>query len=160
MEPVTATVFIARPREEIVAYLSDVANHPEFKDHFLVDWHLTREDSEGRGAGVRFRIKMPFNRFGWGDYTLVEVTPHRVVERGRTGKFNRNRTMGTWTLADAPGDTTRVEYAYEAESNMPSDRLRESRGWWKRRTAKSVRRLASILEENRDRGGRVTVAGR
>jgi hypothetical protein len=160
MEPVTATVFIARPREEIIAYLSDVANHPEFKDHYLVDWHLTREDSEGVGAGVRFRVKMPFNRFGWGDYTLVEVSEHRVVERGRSGKFNRNRTMGTWTLADAPGGTTRVEYAFEAESNMPSDRLRESRGWWKRKAGKAVRRLASILEENRDRGGRVTVAGR
>lgn len=160
MEPVTATVFIARPREEIIAYLSDVANHPEFKDHFLVDWHLTREDSEGVGAGARYRVKMPFNRFGWGDYTLVEISEFRVVERGRTGKFNRNRTMGTWVLADAPGHTTRVEYSYEAESNMPSDRLRESRGWWKRKSAKSLRRLASILEENRDRGGRVTVAGR
>ncbi len=102
MEPVTVTAFIARPREEIVAYLSDVANHPEFKDHFLEDWHLLREDSEGQGAGARFRVKLPFNRFSWADYTLVEVTPNRVVERGRSGKFNRNRTMGTWTLTDSP----------------------------------------------------------
>lgn len=159
MEPVTATVFISRPREEIIAYLSDVANHPEFKDHFLTDWHLTREDSEGRGAGVRFRVKMPFNRFGWGDYTLVEVSESRIVERGRTGKFNRNRTLGVWKLTEAHGET-RVDYTYEAESNMPSDRLRESRGWWKRKNAKAVRRLATILEENRDRGRRVTVAGR
>lgn len=160
MEPVIATTFIARPREEIVEYLSDVANHPEFKDHYLTDWHLTREDSLGKGAGVRFRETLPFNRFGWGDYTLVEVSPYRVVERGRSGKFNRNRTMGTWILSDAPGDMTKVEYRYEAERNMPSDRLRESRGWWKRKTNKAVRRLQSILEENRDRGGRVTVAGR
>lgn len=160
MEPVTATVFIARPREEIAEYLSDVANHPEFKDHFLVQWHLTREDSVGRGAGARFREKLPFNRFGWADYTIVETTPFRVVERGRRGKFNRNRTMGTWVLADAPGGLTRVDYSFESEGNMLSDRMREGRGWWKRKTAKSLRRLQSILEENRDRGGRVTVAGR
>lgn len=160
MEPVTATILIGRPREQIVEYLSDVANHPEFKDHYLSDWHLTRVDSLGSGAGVRFREKLPFNRFGWGDYTLVEVTPYRVVERGRAGKFNRNRTMGTWLLADAPGGMTRVQYTYESERNMLSDRLRESRGWWKRKTGKSLRRLQSILEENRDRGGRVTVAGR
>lgn len=160
MEPVIATAFIARPREQIIEYLSDVANHPEFKDHYLDDWHLTREDSVGRGAGVRFREKLPLNRFGWGDYTIVEISPYRVVERGRSGKFNRNRTMGTWILSDAPGDMTKVEYHYEAERNMPSDRLREGRGWWKRKTNKAVRRLQSILEENRDRGGRVTVAGR
>ncbi len=160
MEPVTVTAFIARPREEIVAYLSDVANHPEFKDHFLEDWHLLREDSEGQGAGARFRVKLPFNRFSWADYTLVEIAPGRIVERGRSGKFNRNRTMGIWTLTEQPGGQTRVEYRFEAESTMPSDRLRESRGWWKRKTAKSLRRLQSILEENRDRGRRVTVAGR
>jgi len=160
MEPVTATVFIARPREEIIDYLSDVANHPEFKDHYLSDWHLTREETVGTGAGVRFREKLPLNRFSWADYTIVEVTPFRVVERGRSGKFNRNRTMGTWQLSDATGGMTKVEYTYEAESNMPSDRLRESRGWWKRKTAKAARRLQAILEENKDRGRRVTVAGR
>ncbi|HEY4279848.1 MAG TPA: SRPBCC family protein [Conexibacter sp.] len=160
MEPVIATVFIARPREEIIEYLSDVANHPEFKDHYLSDWHLTREDTVGKGAGVRFREKLPFNRFGWGDYTIVEVTPHRVVERGRSGKFNRNRTLGTWTVSDATGEMSKVEYRYEAERNMPSDRLREGRGWWKRKTAKAAQRLQTILEENRDRGSRVTVASR
>lgn len=160
MEPVTATVLIARPREEIADYLSDVANHPEFKDHYLGDWHLLREDSVGPGAGVRFRELLPFNRFGWADYTLVETGPFRVIERGRRGKFNRNRTMGTWALSDAPGGLTRVEYRFESEGNMLSDRMRESRGWWKRKTAKSLRRLQSILEENKDRGGRVTVAGR
>ena len=160
MEPVTATVFIARPREEVAAYLADVANHAEFKDHYLVDWHLTREDSVGRGAGARFREALPFHRFGWADFTLVEATPYRIVERGRRGKYNRNRWMGTWTLSDAPGGMTRVQYRFESESKLLSDRLRESRGWWKRRTTKALRRLRAILEENRDRGRRVTVAGR
>lgn len=160
MEPVTATVFIAKPREEIAAYLADVANHPEFKDHYLVDWRLTREDSVGRGAGARCREAQRFNRFSWTDFTLVEVTPYRIVERGRRGKYNRNRWVGTWTLADAPGGMTRVQYRFETETKMLSDRLRESRGWWKRKTAKALRRLQSILEEGRDRGRRVTVAGR
>ena len=55
-----------RPREEVFAYLADVANHPEFTDHFLKDWRLTREDSEGRGAGAR-----PEDRRG------VEAKRHR-----------------------------------------------------------------------------------
>ena len=75
MDPVTVSVMIARPRAEVFDYLADVANHPEFKDHFLGDWHLTREDTVGRGAGARFREQLPLNRFSWGDITLAEVEP-------------------------------------------------------------------------------------
>ena len=73
MDPTTISVTVARPREEVFEYLADVANHAEFTDHFLVDWHLLREDSYGLGAGARYRIKMPLNRFDWGDVSFVEV---------------------------------------------------------------------------------------
>jgi len=63
MEPITLSTTIARPREEVFEYLADVANHPEFTDHFLIDWHLTREDSYGHGAGARFRVKTRVDRF-------------------------------------------------------------------------------------------------
>ena len=66
MDPVSVEITIARPREEVFEYLADVANHAEFNDHFMVDWHLTREDTYGYGAGARFRLKMPFNRFAVG----------------------------------------------------------------------------------------------
>lgn len=164
MDPVSVSVTVARPREEVFDYLADVANHPEFKDHFLTDWHLTREDSVGRGSGARFHEKLPLNRFGWGDYTLAEVErPYRIRERGRSGKFNRIRAMGTWTLQDAPGGMTRVQYDYETMPALPSDRLMElvgGRGWWRRKLSRSLRRLQAILEEDRDRGRRATIAAR
>lgn len=162
MDPVTVSVAIARPREEVFEYLADVANHAEFKDHYLVDWHLTREDSTGRGAGARFRERLPFNRFGWGDVTLAEVEPpYRILERGRGGKFNRIRALGTWTLHDAPGGMTRVDYSYETAPATVSDRGMElvaGRRWWRRKLGRAVRRLQAILEEDRDRGRRVTLA--
>jgi uncharacterized protein YndB with AHSA1/START domain len=164
MDPVTTSVTIARPRELVFDYLADVANHPEFKDHFLVDWHLTREDSRGAGAGARFRERMPLQRFAWADVTLAEVQPpYRILERGRGGKFNRVRSLGLWTLQDAPGGMTRVEYRYETEPKTLSDRLMETfgaRGWWRRKTARALRRLQAILEEDRDRGRRATIAAR
>jgi len=164
VDPVCVSVTIARPRAEVFAYLSDVARHPEFKDHYLVEWRLTREDSAGAGAGARFREKLPLNRFGWGDFTLVDVEPpFRIRERGRSGKFNRVRAMGEWTLQDAPGGTTRVEYRYETQPATPSDRLMElvaGRGWWRRKLTRAVRRLQEILEEDRSRGRRATVAAR
>ena len=51
MDPVTAHVLIDRPREEVFDYLADIANHPEFSDHYLKEWRLTRVESFGRGPG-------------------------------------------------------------------------------------------------------------
>ena len=110
-------------------YLADIANHAEFTDHYLVDWRLTREDSYGAGAGARFRIKAPLSRFSWADMTFAEVQPpFRIVERGRGGKFNRIRMLGTYTLSPGPAGSTRVEYTLETVPVMPSDRLMEALG--------------------------------
>lgn len=161
MDPVSVSVNIARSRDELFEYLSDVANHAEFKDHFLADWHMTREDTVGAGAGARFRERLPLHRFAWGDYTLVVEPPYRIVERGRRGKFNRIRAIGEWTLHEAPGGMTRVEYRYETEPATLSDRLMEAivgRGWWKRKLGRALRRLQAIHEEDRQRGRRVTIA--
>jgi len=163
VDPVTVNVTIARPREDVFAYLADVANHPEFTDHFLREWRLTREDSSGRGAGGRFRMRRRLDRFGWGDFTLAEVeAPYRIVARGRAGKMNRIRTLQTFTLTPGSGATTRVEWTYETDPPLPSDRLLEAlggRGWIRRNHGRALRRLRSILEEDRDRGRRATLAG-
>ena len=129
MEPFTVSSTISKPREEVFEYLADIANHPEFTDHYLVDWRLTREDSFGAGAGARFRMKSPFNRFAWGDMTFAEVeAPYRIVERGRGGKYNRIRMVGTYTLSPGPADSTRLEYTLETVPVMLSDRLMETFG--------------------------------
>jgi uncharacterized protein YndB with AHSA1/START domain len=160
---VTVSTVISAPREQVFDYLADIANHSEFTDHYLVDWHLTRIDSVGRGAGARFRVKAPANRFSWADVSFVEVErPHRIVEVGRTGKNNRIRTLGSWELAQAASGTTRVRFTLQTIPATLSDRLLESlgaRGWMRRKTERAMRRLRSIIERNEDRGGRVTVSG-
>jgi uncharacterized protein YndB with AHSA1/START domain len=162
VDPVTVSILVSAPRELVFDYLQDIANHPEFTDHFLVDWHLTRIDSVGRGAGARFRVKAPGNRFSWADVTFAEVDrPHRIVEVGRTGKNNRVRTLGTYDLAPGPGGTTRVRFTVETVPATLSDRLQEAlggRAWIKRKNASALRRLRSILERGEGRGQRVTVA--
>ena len=164
MDPFTVSTTIDKPREQVFEYLADIANHPEFTDHYLVDWRLLRENSYGTGAGARFRIKAPLSRFSWADMTLAELQPpFRIVERGRGGKFNRVRMLGTYTLSPGPGGTTKVEYSLETVPALLSDRLMEAfggRSWTRRRAAKAMRRLRAILEEGRDRGRRATLAGR
>lgn len=163
MDPVTVSIVVSTPRERVFDYLQDIANHAEFTDHYLVDWHLTRIDSVGRGAGARFRVRAPRNRYSWGDVTFAEVdAPHRIVEVGRTGKNNRIRTLGVYELAHAASGTTRVRFTLTTEPATLSDRLMEglgARGWLKRKNAHALRRLRTILESDEGRGQRVTVAG-
>jgi uncharacterized protein YndB with AHSA1/START domain len=163
VHPITVTVTIAKPREEVFAYLQDIANHAEFTDHFLVDWHLTREDSVGVGAGARYKVTAPLTRFPWGDSTITEVdAPRRLVEQGRSGKFNRIRTLGVYELETATRDSTRLTFTFQSQPKTPSDRFLESlggSGWLKRKNAKAMRRLKAILEEGLDRGTRPTIAG-
>ena len=160
------SIVVSAPREQVFDYLQDIANHPEFTDHYLVDWHLTRIDSVGRGAGARFRVKAPGNRFSWADVTFAEVDrPHRIVEVGRTGKNNRIRTLGVYELSPAAAGTTRVRFTLETVPATLSDRLIEglgARSWMRRKNARAMRRLRTILERGtRGRGAaRSTVAGR
>jgi uncharacterized protein YndB with AHSA1/START domain len=163
VDPVTVSTTIGRPREEVFAYLVDVANHLEFSDHYMKDFRLLRIDSSGRGAGARFRRTRPLRDI-WEDMTFVEVEPpHRIVAFGRGGKFNRIKTTRIFTLDEAGADATRVELMTESEPPLLTDKLMETitgyRGWTRRKTGKALRRLQSILEENEDRGARPTVAG-
>jgi uncharacterized protein YndB with AHSA1/START domain len=164
VDPVTLHVNIDRPREEVFAYLADVANHPEFTDHFLKSWRLTREESEGRGAGARYKQDGRFDRFGYYDLSIAELDPpYRIIAVGRGGKYNRIKTFHQWTLDPNSGGGTRLEYVYETEPPLPTDRIVETlsgrRGWFRRNAGRALRRLRSILEENRDRGARATIAG-
>jgi uncharacterized protein YndB with AHSA1/START domain len=164
LDPVTLHITIDRPREVVFAYLADIANHPEFCDHYLKEWRLTRVESTGRGAGARFRADAPLNRFSWGDLNFSEVDPpYRLVAVGSGGKFNRIKLFVSWTLTPAAGGGTRVEFVAETEPALPTDRFVEAvtgfRRWFRRGSNKALRRLRGILEENRDRGARATVAG-
>jgi uncharacterized protein YndB with AHSA1/START domain len=162
VDPVTVSIVVSAPREAVFDYLQDIANHAEFTDHYLVDWHLTRVDSVGLGAGARFRTKAPGVRFSWGDVTFVEVErPQRIVEAGRTGKYNRIRTLGIYDLQPAPLGATRVSFTLQTVPATLSDRLMESfgaRSWTRRKNGRAMRRLRAILEQGEGRGRRVTVA--
>ncbi len=169
MDPVAVSIVISAPSEAVFDYLQDIANHPSFTDHYLRDWHLTRIDSVGRGAGARFRVKVRGNRYSWADVTFTEVQrPHRIVETGRTGKSNRIRTLGVYELTPAPGGATRVSFTLQTAPETLPDRLLDalgSRRFMRRNGQRAMHRLREILEQASetgaapDRGRRVTVAG-
>lgn len=163
MNPVRHEVLIDRPPAEVLAYLGDIARWPEFTDHFLQDWRLTREDSYGRGAGARFRVRRRLDRFGFADLTFAEFEPRgRILARGRMGKFNRTRWLVRVELDEESGGTS-VRLSVETAPTLPTDKLVEAltltRGFHRRRWGKAMRRLRSILEDGEERGTAATIAG-
>jgi len=163
VDPISTDVLINRPREELFEYLLDISNLWEFTDHYLQEFHLTREDTYGVGAGARFRVDAPFQRFDWADATITDVEPpRRIVLKGRGGKYNRIRSVWIFTLEEAAGGSTEVTWVTETEPKFPSDKFLEALAgarWYRRRQTRALKRLRSIFEEDRERGRRGTIAG-
>ncbi len=168
MDPVSASLVIQRPREEVFAYLADIANHPTFLDGRIVEWRLTREDSIGQGAGMRFRVRLRFNRFARYDVTFLEVeAPYRITLVGRGGKYDRTRIQGEITVTQTNDGGARVDWTVDTEPKLPSDRLMElvsgQRGVAQRTLNAGLRRLREILETEggvaRAAASRATIAG-
>ena len=125
MGPVSAEIEIDVPRAEAFEAIADLARRPSFTDHFLTDFHLTRIESTGVGAGARFRLGPP-RRSVWMDTTIVEVdAPHRIVEHGRGGRANRIPATTVWELTEGPGSLTKVRVSHWTEPSNPVDRVLE-----------------------------------
>src|SRR4051812_45287928 len=73
MSSLTVSTTIARSPAEVYELLDDLANHEQFTDHFLVDWHMTREDTRGVGAGVRLKATVGSHRDA--EITVIESSP-------------------------------------------------------------------------------------
>jgi uncharacterized protein YndB with AHSA1/START domain len=162
MGPISAEIEIDVPREEAFAKLADLAARPSFTDHFLTDFHLTRIDSEGVGAGARFRVKAPFRKV-WMDTTIVALEePFRIVEEGRGGRANRIPNHTVWELTEAAGGLTAVRVSHWTEPGhldrglelLSAGSVFQARGW-----REAMRRLRDGLETDEPASERIAVAG-
>ncbi len=162
MGPVSAEIEIDVPRRRVFEAIRDLALRPAFTDHFLADFHLTRIDSTGIGAGARFRFDVRPRRV-WMDTTIVELDePHRILEHGQGGRANRIPSRTLWELTEGPGALTRVRVSYWTEPG-PVDRglelLSAASVPYERRWREALRRLRDLLESERPDGHRLGVAG-
>jgi uncharacterized protein YndB with AHSA1/START domain len=163
MGPIRAETEIDLPRERVFAVLADLAARPSFADHLLTDFHLTRIESSGIGAGARFRVWVPLRSI-WADTTIVELEPpHRIVEHGRCGRGNRIPTRTAWELTEGPGSLTSVRLSHWTEPAKPIDRALEivtaASCWQRRGWQKALSRLRDELEADPPRVRRIAVAG-
>lgn len=162
MGPISTEIEIDAPREQVFATLVDLAARPSFTDHFLTDFHLTRIDSVGVGAGARFRVDAPLRKVWMDTAILVVEEPFRVVEEGRGGRANRIPNHTVWELTEASGGLTAVRVAHWTEPR-PVDRglelLSAGSRWQARGWRQALRRLRENLEADQPTSDRIAVAG-
>jgi uncharacterized protein YndB with AHSA1/START domain len=163
MGPIRAEVEIDAPRERIFELIDDLSLRPSFTDHFLSDFHLTRIDPRGVGAGARFRVDAPLRKI-WGDTTIVEQEEDaKIVEAGSGGRANRIRTHTVWELTGGTGRLTALTVVHWTEPTNPLDRALEvaSGGsfWQERAWREALCRLREMIESDRPVGERIAVAG-
>ncbi|HYG96595.1 MAG TPA: SRPBCC family protein [Solirubrobacterales bacterium] len=162
MGPISTEIEIDVPREQAFAAIADLAARPSFTDHFLTDFHLTRIDATGIGAGARFRADGPLRKV-WMDTTIVATEePFRIVEEGRGGRGNRIRNHTVWELREAAGGLTAVRVSHWTEPAavdralelLSAGSLAQARGW-----RQALRRLRDNLESDQPLAERIAVAG-
>lgn len=162
MGPVSAEIEIDVPRERVFAALADLAIRPSFTDHFLTDFHLTRIDATGVGAGARFRAQGPMRKV-WMDTCISSVEePFRIVEEGRGGRGNRIRNHTVWELTEAAGSLTAVRVSHWTEPGAVDralELLSAASIWQVRGWRQALRRLRDELESDQPAAERVAVAG-
>lgn len=158
MREVTVHTAISAPREEVFAFVSDLAARPAFTDHYLEDFRLARAMPVGEGAAARFKL-----RGQWAELWISEADrPRRIVEELRWGRRGRNRGLAVWDFLREAGGVTRVELTTFGEPATVVDRIIEigAAGWIKRNTRIALERLRLIFEETPDEPlERATIAG-
>ncbi len=161
MGPIRVQTEVDAPRERVFDYLSDLANRPAFTEPYLTSFRLERIESRGVGAAARFQAR-PGS--AWTSTQIEQLdSPHRIVERGRTGRVNRVPTTTVWELIETPGGVTRVTVTFFTQPNNPFDRAAElgrrasrghRRGW-----QHSLRNLREVFESDAAKAPRIRVAG-
>ncbi|HVC07856.1 MAG TPA: SRPBCC family protein [Solirubrobacterales bacterium] len=163
MGPVSSEIEIDAPREAAFELIGDLSRRPSFTNHFLSDFHLTRIESSGVGAGARFRLHLPLNS-AWMETTITELEePFRILEHGRGGRDNRIPAVTLWELTERGGSLTTVRVSHWTEPSQPLDKVRDALGassfWSERRWRQVLRRLRDLLEAEGVAEDRIAVAG-
>src|SRR3954454_15945042 len=138
MTPITVSVDVDRPREEVFAFLDVLANHEPFTNHMLVDWSYDGP-AKGVGAKARFRPNMPGPKL-WSDLEVTGAQGPETIIEATVSAGRKRRTRGTYTLQEKPGGGTHVQFELAFVETPLMDRLGAplTRGWLKKANAKAM----------------------
>jgi hypothetical protein len=160
MGPITLSTSVDAAREQVFDFIEDLSNRPAWTDHFVGDFRLERIPATGLGAAARFRVDAPAGLSYMETVIAESDRPHKLVEHGRGGRWDRIPIHTTWELTEEGGVTT-VTLHFWTRPDNPVDRLREvgrSR-WWRRRWSRALRRMRELVESGTQDVPHAKVAG-
>lgn len=140
-KPISASIRIAVPPEQVYERIAELSRHEAFTDHFLVDWREAGPDH------VNVRAKLP----GPEDRAAVDVVerepPHRLVEQLVAAKGKR-RARSTWTLAGDGAGGTLVTFSTEQQQTPAIERpfAPLTRRWIRHGNERALERLRDQAE--------------
>jgi len=111
--PVTVSVDVPQPREDVYAYLDVMANHEAFTDHLLTEWEVS-----GPPTGVGAKANVVTKSGGMSDpavIEVIEVEPGRMIRERNWGSKGKRIATGTYTLSDLPDGGTHIEFTFAFE---------------------------------------------
>jgi uncharacterized protein YndB with AHSA1/START domain len=146
-EPVTVTVEVARPRQEVFDYVDVAANHERWMNHLFKDWHF-EGPARGVGAITKAQVDAPGAREKIKLEVVESTPPERTVEEGESAHGKR-RTRGTYRFVELDGGRTRIEFELEWLKTPRSERIVPfiSRAFMRRANGKGMKRLGDLLEK-------------
>ena len=149
MKPITVSVTVPTPRQEVYDFLQVLPNHEPFVDHMLVDWEYSGPRS-GVGARARARTNAPASQ-DWTEIELVEADPPRRIVEEDIGAKGRRRTRGNYLLEELADGGTRItfELAWLEAPRLERVMAPLGRAWIRRANTNALRRLAKQLPRHR-----------
>jgi Polyketide cyclase / dehydrase and lipid transport len=146
VKPVTVSATTRRRREDVYEFLSVLANHEAFTDHFLVDWEPSGPRA-GVGARARMRVKKP-GRADWLEMEVVSAQPPRLSVEESVSAKGRRRTRGTYVLEELPTGGTQISFELAWIEAPLGERIAAplTRALTRRANAESLRRLVDRLD--------------
>jgi uncharacterized protein YndB with AHSA1/START domain len=145
--PVTVSVEVGRPRQEVFDYVDVLANHERWMGLLYKNWTF-EGPRRGVGAIAKAQVDAPAARERVTFEVVESTAPERIVEAGESAHGKR-QTRGTYSFAELTGGGTRIEFELAWTKAPRTERIIPfvSRAFMGRALGKSMKKLAALLEE-------------
>jgi uncharacterized protein YndB with AHSA1/START domain len=146
-DPVTVSVEVARPRQEVFEYVDVLANHEQWMKLLYKNWSF-EGPKRGVGAIAKAQVDAPAAAEKVTFEVVESVSPERIVEAG-VSAHGKRETRGTYRFTEREGGGTKIEFELAWEKAPRTERWVPfvSRAFMGRALGKAMKKLAALLEE-------------
>jgi len=140
-KPMSVSIRIAVPPEQVFERIADLSRHEAFTDHFLIDWRETGPDH----VNVRAKVPGPEDR---ADVDVIERDPPKRMVEQLVAAEGKRRARSTWTLEPDGDDGTLVTFTTEKQATPALERLLAplTDRWIRRGNERALARLRDQAE--------------